>query len=217
MPTLAKSTYQSYEIKNKFKPGALDGFSEKMIDQHWMLYKGYVTNVNLLNKTIWDCLEENKELNEPKMAEVLRRRGFEYNGMVLHELYFEALKKGVPKPSGSSDLYKKLADDFGGFDRWQKQFIEIGKMRGVGWVLTSYEPSTRRLINSWVSDHEIGHIAGFTPIIAMDVWEHAFVGDYGPSADGRAKYIEAYFKNLSWDVIAKRLDATSQNKSIGEN
>jgi hypothetical protein len=73
MPTLAKSTYQSYEIKNKFKPGALDGFSEKMIDQHWMLYKGYVTNVNLLNKTIWDCLEENKELNEPKMAEVLRR------------------------------------------------------------------------------------------------------------------------------------------------
>lgn len=204
MPTNTKLPYLNYEVKNKYKPGPLNGLSEKMMDQHWMLYKGYVTNVNLLNKTIWDCLDSGDDLNEPRMAEVQRRLGFEYNGMVLHEYYFEALKKGASAPDSSSDLYKKISNDFGGFERWKKQFIEIGKMRGIGWVITSLDSNSNRLINLWVSDHEIGHIAGFVPLIVMDVWEHAYVGDFGPNSDGRLKYIEAFFQNLNWDVILER-------------
>jgi Fe-Mn family superoxide dismutase len=204
MPTMTKLPYLNYAVKNKCKPGPLDGLSDKMIDQHWMLYKGYVTNVNLLNKTIWDCLDEDKELNEPRMAEVQRRLGFEYNGMVLHEYYFEALKKDVHAPSTTSKLHTKLTADFGSVERWQKQFTQIGKMRGIGWVITYLDPSSNRLINIWVSDHETGHIAGFLPIVVMDVWEHAYVGDYGPNSDGRQKYIEAFFRNLNWDVIAER-------------
>jgi superoxide dismutase, Fe-Mn family len=205
MQTLAQLPYLTYEGQTKLKPEPLKGISNGMMDQHWMLYKGYVTNVNLLNKIIWDCLEEDKDLHEPKMAEVQRRLGFEYNGMVLHEYYFEALKKDVHEPSTTSKLHTKLTTDFGSMDRWRKQFTEIGKMRGVGWVLTSLDPSSNRLINTWVSDHEVGHIAGFKPIVVMDVWEHAYVGDYGPNTDGRARYIEAFFQNLNWDVVAKRL------------
>ena len=205
MPTTTKLRYLTYEVKNSLKPGPLEGLSSGMIDQHWMLYKGYVTNTNLINKTLWDGMDSEKDINEPKLAELERRLGFEMNGMVLHEYYFEALKKGADQPVSSSELHQKLSADFGSFARWRKQFTGIGKMRGVGWVLTSLDPGTNRLINTWVSDHEIGHIAGYKPVIVMDVWEHAYVGDYGSTADGRAKYIEAYFQNLNWDVIAERL------------
>lgn len=214
MQTIAKLPYLNYEVKNDIKPGQLEGLSEKMMDQHWMLYKGYVANVNLLNKTIWDCLDGGKELSEPTMAEVQRRLGFEYNGMVLHEYYFEALKKDTPAPAPTSMLHTKLTTDFGSFERWRKQFTEIGKMRGIGWVMTSLDPASNRLINTWVSDHEIGHIAGFKPIVVMDVWEHAFVADFGPNKDGRASYIEAYFQNLNWKVIANRLMGTEIAKHV---
>jgi len=212
MSVTAVLPYPTYQVKNNLKPETLDGLSDKLLDQHWMLYKGYVTNVNLLNKSIWDCLNAGGELNEPRMAEVQRRIGFEYNGMVLHEYYFGAMKKGVQEPSPSSDLHKKLSDDFGGFERWRKQFMEIGKMRGVGWVISYIDPSCQRFINVWVSDHEVGNIAGFIPIVAMDVWEHAYVTDYGTNAQGRAEYIQAFFRNLDWNVVAERLDLALQSK-----
>ena len=214
MPTIAKLSYLNYEVKNQYKPGPLNGLSEKMIEQHWMLYKGYVTNVNLLNKTIWDCLDSGQALNEPKMAEAQRRLGFEYNGMVLHELYFESLKKDAQPLASTSELYKKLSNDFGSVERWKKQFTDIGNMRGIGWVITSRDPSTNRLINTWVSDHEIGHIAGFKPIVVMDVWEHAYVGDFGSNSDGRSSYIETFFHNLNWDAVAKRLDGASEENAF---
>lgn len=204
MQTITPLPYLNYEVKNKLKPGPLTGLSSKMMDQHWMLYKGYVTNVNLLNKTIWDCLDSDGDLNEPKMAEVQRRLGFEYNGMVLHEYYFGALKKDVHSLSPTSDLHTKLTADFGSFERWKKQFTEIGKMRGVGWVITYLDSTANRLVNFWIGDHEIGHIAGFKPLVVMDVWEHAYVGDFGPNNEGRASYIETFFQNLDWNVIAER-------------
>lgn len=207
MSTITKLPYLNYEVKSELKPGPLEGLSEKMIDQHWMLYKGYVTNVNLLNKTIWDCLEQDKALNEPRMAESQRRLGFEYNGMVLHEYYFGALKKDVHQPDTKSDLHTKISADFGSFAHWRKQFTDIGKMRGIGWVVTSLDPASKRLVNFWISDHEVGHVAGFRPIVVMDVWEHAYVSDYGSTAEGRTGYIEAYFQNLNWDVIAERLNS----------
>lgn len=216
MPTTTKLPYLTYEVKNRLKPAELDGLSNNLIEQHWMLYKGYVTNVNLLNKTIWDALDLGQALNEPKMAEIQRRLGFEYNGMVLHEYYFESLKKGSETPKPNSEIYKKIANDFGSFERWKKQFTEIGKMRGLGWVMTSFDQSSNRLINFWISDHEIGNVAGFMPLIVMDVWEHAFVGDYGPNAEGRQKYIDAFFKNLDWDVIDDR-HAELQDPQTNEN
>ena len=205
--------YAAYEVQQTLKPGALEGLSAKLIDQHWKLYEGYVTNTNLLNKSIWDALDAGTEINKPTIAEMQRRLGFEYNGMVLHEYYFGALRAGTKEPGSSSSLGKKLASDFGTFERWKKQFCEIGKLRGIGWVITSFDPLIRRLNTFWVSDHEIGNIAGFIPVVVMDMWEHAYVTDYGASAAGRGEYLQAYFKNLDWDTTAQRLEAALQGKS----
>jgi len=204
--------YAAYEVQQSLKPKMLEGLSEKLIDQHWKLYEGYVTNTNFLNKAIWEALESGTEINKPSIAEMQRRLGFEYNGMVLHEYYFSALRPGTKEPAASSSLGKKLASDFGSFERWKKQFSEIGKMRGIGWVITSLDPVTHRLNTFWVGDHEIGNIAGFLPVVVMDMWEHAYVTDYGASAAGRGDYLQVYLKNLDWETTAQRLDAALKIK-----
>jgi Fe-Mn family superoxide dismutase len=170
-----------------------------------MLYKGYVTNVNLLNRTLSNALESGEALYEPKLAEVQRRLGFEYNGMILHELYFEALKKHPAALNDTSNLHKKISDDFESVERWKKQFSEIGRMRGIGWVITYLDPASKHLINTWIGDHANRHIAGFKPIVVMDAWEHAYVGDFGSTSEGRSGYIDSFFRNLNWDVVAQRL------------
>jgi Fe-Mn family superoxide dismutase len=205
--------YASYEVQQNLKPAGLDGLSEKLLDAHWKLYEGYVTNTNLLNKTIREALDAGTELNKPTISEAVRRLGFEYNGMVLHEYYFGALKKGTKEPAGNT-LAKRFEEDYGGFDRWKKQFSEIGKLRGIGWVITSLDPQTQRLATYWVADHEMGNLASFLPVVVMDMWEHAFVTDYGASAAGRAEYLNVYLKNLDWELTAQRLDnATKQAKA----
>lgn len=196
----------TYEVREDIKPGPLEGLSTKLVEQHWGLYKGYVANVNELNKLIRGSVDADGSLHEPKAAELQRRLGFEYNGMVLHEHYFESLRKGAADHP-SEDLNDKLSDDFSGFKRWQRQFTEIGRMRGTGWAITALDPLSKRLTNFWITDHEVGHVAGYAPVIVMDVWEHAYVTDYGTSAEGRAEYIEAFFRNLDWDVLSARLDS----------
>ncbi len=215
MSEINQIPYAAYKVRQDLKPKGLDGLSEKAIDQHWKLYEGYVTNTNLLNKLVWDTGEANKELNNAEHSEIQRRLGFEYNGMVLHEHYFSALGKGGP-PSPASLLMSQLAKDFKGFERWKKQFTQIGKFRGVGWVLLSYDPFLKRLINFWITDHEVGHVAGFVPILVMDVWEHAYVLDFGSLASGglgRPAYLEAYFKNINWNVVEERLQNALTLKS----
>lgn len=205
--------YAAYQVRQELKPKNLEGLSEKLIDQHWKLYEGYVTNTNLLNKLIWDVVHSDKELNNAQYAETQRRLGFEYNGMVLHENYFGALKPGA---TPNSSLKTQLARDFGTFEDWKKQFTQIGKFRGVGWVVLSYDPLLKRLNNFWITDHEIGNVAGFIPILAMDVWEHAYILDFGASAaagTGRAAYIETYFKNIDWDIVSKRLETALSSQS----
>ena len=212
MSTATTTTYPSYEVQQQLKPKALEGLSEKLIDQHWKLYEGYVTNTNLLNKAIAEAIDAGTEVNKPAVAELQRRLGFEYNGMVLHEYYFGALRTGTKEPAPTSSLYKKIAADFGSFERWKKQFSEIGKLRGIGWVITSLDPKSQRLNTFWVSDHEIGNIAGYLPVIVMDMWEHAYVTDYGASAVGRGEYLQAYFRNLDWETTEARLASALQTK-----
>ena len=216
MPQTVQIPYATYSVRNELKPKNLDGLSEKLIDQHWKLYEGYITNTNLLNKLIWDAADSDKPLNNAEHSEIQRRFGFEYNGMVLHEYYFGALKSGVDLPSSSS-LKSKLSEDFGGFERWKKQFIEMGKMRGVGWVVLNYDTLSKRLNNFWITDHEIGNVAGFVPILAMDVWEHAYVLDYGSSSAagvGRAAYLDTYFRNVDWNVVEQRLSQALTLKAL---
>jgi Fe-Mn family superoxide dismutase len=140
----------------------------------------------------------------PAYSELTRRLGFEYHGMVLHEYYFENLHKGgAKKPDQSSPFMKTAEDSFGTYDMWKLDFSSVGKMRGVGWAICYMNPQSGRLSNHWISLHEHGHVAGFIPILVMDVWEHAYLLDYKPSE--RTSYIEAFFSNIDWKSVDKRL------------
>ena len=197
-PDAAKSPYV---VRKELKPKGLAGIGEEQIAQHWTLYEGYVKNTNLLTDKL-TVLTRAKDFG-PEFAELKRRLGFEYDGMILHELYFESLKSGE-KPLGDfAELTKLMKRFFGGFESWKAEFTAIGKMRGVGWTILYFDPSRGVLSNQWVTLHQDGHPAGFLPLLVMDVWEHAYMVDAG--VDGRAGYIEAFLKNVDWPLIETRL------------
>lgn len=181
------------------RPHDLVGISEHQLVQHWTLYEGYVANFNALNEKI-DLLSKKGDYGS-EFSELKRRLGFEYNGMLLHEYYFGALKARQPHLSPASELAKQLELVFGGFEPWKKEFTAMGKMRGAGWVILYYDPSRKILTNAWITSHEDGHPASCAPILVMDVWEHAYMVDWG--ASGRPPYIEAFLKNVDWPKVEK--------------
>ncbi|MBI3327558.1 MAG: superoxide dismutase [Nitrospinae bacterium] len=179
----------------------LKGLSKAQLDVHFALYQGYVTNTNRLNDTIAAMLKDGKG-NTPDCAELKRRLGFEYNGMVLHEYYFDNLGATAPLAKDSA-LSQKIQECYGSYETWEADFKNTGLMRGIGWAIMYQDPRTKAVSNHWVGDHEVGHIAGFNPVLIMDVWEHAYTVDY--KATERAKYIEAFMGNVQWDVVNHRL------------
>jgi Fe-Mn family superoxide dismutase len=181
---------------------------------HFKLYEGYVKETNVLQEKIAEILKDGKVDQEemPAYSELKRRLGFEYNGMVLHEYYFGNLKKGsAGSPKKNSSFINATGASFGSYDIWKADFVGIGKMRGVGWAICYEDPSSGRLSNHWISLHEIGNVAGYNPVLVMDVWEHAFILDYKPAE--RPKYIEAFFSNIDWDVPEERMQGAAEHKT----
>ena len=190
----------SYTAKEYAGLIGMAGFSEALLKNHFTLYQGYVTNTNKVLDTLELMLKEGKAAN-PEFAELKRRLGWEFNGMRLHEYYFENLGGTAPL-NVDGRLGKKLAGSFGSVDAWEKEFRATGAMRGIGWTVLYQDPADGRLINFWINEHDQGHPAGCMPILVMDVFEHAFMLDYGLK---RADYIEAFFKNIDWKVVEARL------------
>lgn len=188
-----------YEAKDFSHLQGMPGFSDQALTTHFTLYKGYVKNTNLLLKNLEE-MRENKEMSTPYFAELKRRFGWEFNGMRLHELYFENLG-GAHKEKRKHALYHAIEEQFGSFAHWQEDFQKTGAMRGIGWVILYLDNQTGRLMNEWVAEHDVGHLAGATPIVVMDVWEHAYMVDYGIK---RAPYMDAFFKNIDWDIANQR-------------
>jgi len=186
-----------YQSRKELRPRDLTGISEDQIAQHWTLYEGYVKNVNLLNQKI-NLLSKKGDYGV-EFSELKRRLGFEYNGMILHEHYFGALKAGQASLNKNSELSKQFDSVFGGFEGWKKEFAAMGHMRGTGWVILYYDPRQETLTNAWITSHEDGHPAGFMPVLVMDVWEHAYMVDWG--ADGRPKYVEQFLQNVNWAMV----------------
>jgi len=190
----------AYTAKEYSNLIGIEGFSEALLKNHFTLYQGYVTNTNKLIDLLAAMLKEGK-VGSPEYAELKRRMGFEFNGMRLHEYYFDNLGgKGVLDKSGK--LAKKLAEDFDSYEAWEEDFKGTGKMRGIGWAILYQDNVTGKLLNQWINEHETGHLAGCIPLLVMDVFEHAFITDYGLK---RPDYIETFFKNIDWDVVAGRL------------
>jgi Fe-Mn family superoxide dismutase len=201
------STSEVYRAK-QFKLSGLKGISDKTLEMHFKLYEGYVEQANVLNERIAAILADGKIDQEetPAYSELTRRLGFEYNGMVLHEYYFGNLKRdGGGAPGGDAEFRRAAEASFASYDVWKTDFVGVGKMRGVGWAICYQDPTNGRLSNHWITLHEVGNVSGFTPLLVMDVWEHAFLLDYKPAE--RPKYIEAFFANVDWDAVETRLAA----------
>ncbi len=192
---------QKYEEK-KFSLSNLKGLSDRQVSEHLKLYSGYVKNTNGLLEKI-DAAQKAPTQDTYQIAELRRRLGFEFNGMRLHEYYFESLG-GDGMANVNSNLYTALQTQYGSFDIWLNEFKAAGMMRGIGWVILYYDPEAKMFHNVWITDHEVGHLAGLPIILAMDVWEHAYLPDYLPSQ--RKDYIEAFFNNLNWQSVEARLE-----------
>ena len=189
----------AYEAKDFSNLLGMDGFSDTLLNNHFTLYKGYVTNTNKALVILDGMLKGDKMGYE--YGEVKRRLGWEFNGMRLHELYFGNLGGKAPIDKGGK-LAKKLGEEFDGYDNWEKEFKAIGAMRGIGWVALYQDSANGKLINFWINEHDMGHPSGCIPILIMDVFEHAFMTDYGLK---KADYISAFFSNVDWAAVEKRL------------
>jgi len=189
-----------YEAKDYSKLIGMAGFSETLLKNHFTLYQGYVTNTNKLIDTLAQMLQDGKTA-APEYAELKRRLGWEFNGMRLHELYFENLG-GKTAIDTYGPLGKQMQCDFGSYEVWEKDFRATGSMRGIGWAVLYQDNTNLRLLNLWINEHDVAHPAGCSPLLIMDVFEHAFMLDYGLK---RADYIGAFFKNINWAAAESRM------------
>jgi Fe-Mn family superoxide dismutase len=180
------------------------GLSKHALDTHLTLYEGYVKETNALLVRLHETAQSHEMSGNQQLQfdGLVRRFAFERNGMVLHELFFEALGGNGARPPQSGVFMEAADTSFGGFDGWKRDVVRLSRTRGVGWVLTFRAAATKRLSNVWVDDHRRGLLAGMRPVAAFDFWEHAYILDFKPSE--RAKYLEVLFDNYRWDVVEAR-------------
>lgn len=179
------------------------GMSDTLLRNHFTLYEGYVKNAN----TLIEILRSGKYApGTPEYNELTRRFGWEWNGMRLHELYFGNMSKGGKLMTPGGPMQRLITSVWGSVEAWQKDFIGVGTMRGIGWVILAFDPKTQTVFNVWVNEHDSGHLAGAMPLLVMDVFEHAFMLDYGLK---RADYIAAFMNAVDWAVVEARLSGAA--------
>jgi len=188
-----------YQPQNYDSLLGLPGFSDQLLKNHFTLYQGYVTNTNKLADALAAMIKDGKQAT-PEFAELKRRFGWEFNGMRLHELYFGNLAKGGKALPES--VKKQLIKDFGSVENWEKDLKAICTMRGIGWAVLYYDIGSNKLMNVWINEHDVGHLTTCAPILVIDVFEHAFMLDYGVK---RADYVEALWKHLNFAEAERRL------------
>lgn len=190
-----------YQPKNFEYLFGLNGFSDAILRNHFILYQGYVNNFNKINDALI-AIEQDGNFNSLQYAELNRRFGWEFNGMRLHEYYFENLNKEVAEINKNSELYAKIIKEWNSFEMFEKDFKSMGAIRGIGWVILYYDNLEARLFNVWINEHDAGHFAGAKPLLVMDVFEHSYMIDYGLK---KADYIEAFFNAVDWGIVSGRL------------
>jgi superoxide dismutase, Fe-Mn family len=185
-----------------FALGTLEGLSEKQIKVHIALYEGYVKHTNVLRDQIAELTALDKDKYAFAIMETRRRLGFEFNGMRMHEYYFTQFEGGAQALSADSNLTKAVTEKYGSVEAFVAHFTQVGMSRGIGWTVLYQDKEADTVHVSWVTDHELGQLGGLNIILAMDMWEHAFMVDYVPAE--KKNYIEAFLKNVNWSVVEKR-------------
>lgn len=198
-----KNTGIFYAKNFDYLLGKTPGIDKNLLEMHFKLYQGYVNNTNSLALELQN-LEAAGKSRSFEYGALKRRFGWEYDGMILHELYFSNM--GYTTKLSSRDLlYQHIVRDFGSFDAWLSDFKATGLIRGIGWVVLYKDPIEGRLFNVWINEHPTNHLAGGEPILVLDVWEHAYLTQYGLD---RAAYIDAFIKNINWDVVSRRYSSS---------
>jgi len=191
-----------YESKNFDNLLGTEGFSDQLLKNHFILYQGYVTNTNKLIDALKLIVKDGK-IGTTEFAELKRRLGWEFNGMRLHEYYFGNMKKNSVQLNKNSKLFRDLLNEFGSYEDWEKDFKSTGGMRGLGWVILYFDPLNKKLFNVWINEHDVGHLSGCVPLLVMDVFEHAYMIDYGLK---KADYINSFFKAIDWEIVEERFE-----------
>ena len=180
----------------------MPGFSNTLLENHFKLYAGYVNNTNKLSDILGQLSKDGKGAS-PEYTELKRRFGWEFNGMRLHELYFANMSATPAAMDANSALTKKIVEDFGSAEAWMADFKATSAMRGIGWTILYLDQQANRLFNVWINEHDVGHLAGGVLLLILDVFEHAYMIDYGIN---RADYIAAFFNVIDWAEVSKRYD-----------
>lgn len=182
----------------------LDGLSPEQIAVHLALYEGYVTHTNLILEKIAKLREEDPAGNAFLMNELRRRLGFEFDGMRMHERYFEQLEDGASAPTEGSALMEHAAKKYGDWDGYLAHLKQVAGTRGIGWTVTYFDPAADTLHTAWVDDHQLGQLSGLPIIFAMDMWEHAYMVDYVPKE--KLSYVDAFLRNVNWKIAEERME-----------
>lgn len=196
-----------YTVRS-FNIPELKNLSQEQLQVHLGLYEGYVKHTNLIMEKIAKLKDENVEDNTYVVNELRRRFSFEFDGMRMHEYYFEQLEDGAALPTSDSPLTDAANEKYGSWENFMAHIREVAGTRGIGWTIVYFDPKGRTLHTAWVDDHHLGQLAGLPIILALDMWEHAYMVDYGPK--DKNSYVEAFFENLNWDAVERRfLDAVT--------
>ncbi len=198
-----------FEAKDFSSLIGISGISEGAMRAHFALYQGYVKNTNRLVEEMKELVEQG-QTETPHFAELKRRFGFEFDGMKLHELFFENLGGDGAPLSAKSRLYQAIERNFGSFETWLRDFTATGSMRGIGWVVLYHDPTTGRLMNAWINEHHVGVLSQCVPLLVMDVFEHAYFMDYQLD---RGSYIQTILRNVNWKVVEARFEGKPGAKS----
>jgi len=187
-----------------FAHNALEGISEQQLKyHHGTHYTAYVNNRNKIEEQLD---EMRKKGDFPNIRGLKQNESHNASGMILHEVYWNTLGGKGEAPKGK--LAEKMKQDFGSVENWKKEFTAIANT-ARGWGLLCFDLSDNRLHNYSVDFHDQGAVWGAIPIMALDLWEHAHYTDYGPN---KAKYFEAFFKNINWKKISENFEKISTLK-----
>ncbi|MDO8593758.1 MAG: Fe-Mn family superoxide dismutase [bacterium] len=193
----------------QFSLPILQGLSEKQIKVHLALYEGYVKHVNLIMETLKGYAaygDKASEGDKYATAELRRRFAFEFDGMRMHEYYFEQFESGSTALTTAAALSEAVAEKYGSGEKFLAHIKEVAGSRGIGWVVVYKDTVANTIHTTFVNDHEVGQLAGLPILLALDLWEHAYMVDYVPAE--KKNYIDAFFANLNWKVVEDRFNAT---------
>jgi Fe-Mn family superoxide dismutase len=193
--------------------GNLPGFSAPQIEQHLKLYQGYVKKINEIRADIEKIpfaeRKANSNFSYGKFAELKRRESVPYNGVYLHEMYFDNL--GGSQRSPAAELARAIEGSFGSQSNWEEDLSACAETATGGWVLLTYDRIDGKLHHNQVWEHSNGIMINQEHLLALDTWEHAFMIDFGTD---KKSYLAAFLKNVNWSVVADRLaKATARSRA----